>query len=103
MCFWRKMFARVSTAFWMRSCELPGAQGSLRMRFAKMSYCANASSSRFRAALASGVGRSCLLLYCVSTWQTGGGGREDQPEADHKLLEDRELLLDLFLEANEGL
>ena len=63
MCFWRKTFARVTIACWTRSCELPGppGQGSVRMRFASASYCANASSRRLRAAEASGEGRSSWL------------------------------------------
>ena len=62
MFFWRNRLARLTTALCMRSWELPGTHGSLCIRFASASYCANASSRRLRAAEASGVGRSCLLF-----------------------------------------
>lgn len=58
MFFWRNMLALVTMAICTRSCELPGplGQGSLRIRLESPSYCAKASSIRFRAADASLVG-----------------------------------------------
>ncbi len=73
MWFWRKTFARVTMACWTRSCELlgPPGQGSLRIRFASASYCANASSRRLRAAEASGDGRSSWLYAVTNSGQYG--------------------------------
>lgn len=51
------------------------------------------------------LGLGVPVYYSIASvrGKRGAGGAEVQPEADHKLLEDRELLLDLFLEADEGL
>lgn len=56
MFFCKNRSARVRIASWMRSCELPGVHGILRIRLEMASYEAKSSRMRLRAAAASLLG-----------------------------------------------